>query len=686
MVTAPETQSAKRVRLCRAGLDLDGRVLPLLAGSVHYWRLAPAAWEPALRALADMGLKLVDTYVPWAVHEKVRGVHDFGASDPRLDVRRFLGLARELGLYAIVRPGPHINAELTRFGIPERVIWDERCQARSPRGQRVVLPVPPLAFPVPSYASTTFLDEASAWLSSVGRELAPLVYPAGPIVLVQVDNEGALYFRDGVYDQDWHPDAIAVYRTLLREKYGSVAKLCELYGVQTESFDMVEPPRRFTAETPLELLPHLDWAEAQERVVTEALLRLRKELENAGFAGLPFSHNLPLGENATPLDPAGLGRAVELLGLDYYHVASPDSVAAIARRTGELALRAEAHGYPAFSCELGAGFPPFFPPLAERDNALTALSALAYGLRGFNLYMAVERDRWIGAPVDQHGNRRPSFDFWQKLAAALERTRFAELEREVAVAIVVPRALRRLFRALHAFGPLSSAWFEIAGGGAVDACVEDEFGLGAPRAVSTSEFVRGLERRLDALAIPHAVTGSDVIDHTLRVARWVVVACGGALEPELLNRLLEARRADVALSFAPYLPELDATFRALDAAPRPAFADEPIPLLLPSDDDGLSRALARVRAVLDLPALAIEPTSARFTLHRDRSGAARVGFVINPDASPITARIELADLRGADDVLDGTHFHASRNSLEVSVGPFSARMLALDAGRGPMAS
>ena len=67
----------------------------------------------------------------------------------------------------------------------------------------------PFAFPVPSYASEAFLDEATRYFHALGPTLAPLVYPDGPIVMLQVDNEGALYFRDGAYDQDYHPDAIA---------------------------------------------------------------------------------------------------------------------------------------------------------------------------------------------------------------------------------------------------------------------------------------------------------------------------------------------------------------------------------------------------------------------------------------------------------------------------------------------
>ena len=43
------------------------------------------------------------------------------------------------------------------------------------------------------------------------------------------------------------------------------------------------------------------------------------------------------------------------------------------RRTTELAVRTEARKQPAFAAEMGAGFPPFFPPLDEKDSAFTVL-------------------------------------------------------------------------------------------------------------------------------------------------------------------------------------------------------------------------------------------------------------------------------------------------------------------------
>src|SRR5579871_3199207 len=142
----PEDGTPTRVRIHPHGLDLGGgETLPLWAGSMHYWRHPRGAWRAGLRAMRAMGLRLVDTYVPWGVHERSPGEFDFGSVDARLDVAAFLELAHEEGLRCVVRPGPHINAELTFFGVPERVVWDPECQARTPLGNPVMLPMVPVA-------------------------------------------------------------------------------------------------------------------------------------------------------------------------------------------------------------------------------------------------------------------------------------------------------------------------------------------------------------------------------------------------------------------------------------------------------------------------------------------------------------------------------------------------------------
>ncbi len=668
-----------RVELVPEGIRVGRSVLPLLAGTVHYWRLDPAAWRPALEAVKALGLGLVDTYVPWGVHERSTGEFDFGRGEARLDVTRFLRIAEDLGLYAIVRPGPHINAELTYFGIPERVIWIKECQAVSPGGRPVALPVPPLAFPVPSYASEAFHAEALVWLRAVGAELAPLVWPNGPMVLCQVDNEGAMYFRDGVYDQDYHPDAIAHYREFLRDKYEDVDVLRDVLGDPGVTFFNVEPPRRLQAATPADLARHLDWAEFQEALLARAFERYKIGLASAGVTGIPTSHNLPLSEGATPLDPERVGAVVDLLGLDYYHGATPPQRAEIARRTSELAVRSAARGHAPFACELGAGFPPFFPALSEEDNAFTALAALAYGLRGYNVYMAVERDRWIGAPADTRGRLRPSAEFWQRLSAALDKVRFSELERRAAVHVVIPRSLRRLARVMHAFGPISAALFQVLGGGAPNACFEDELGLGGPRVIEVDRFLAALENALDAERIPYAFSGGDTLRYSLKRAAWTIVASSSALEPELVERLGRARERGRVVTVGPYAPERDASFRPLEG-PLPIISGGRmgIPALLRFDGEAITRAVASAKENLELTSLASEPEAVRVTLHCDRRGTPRVLFAINATDQGISSRVDAVGAKGALDLFDGSVFRSRAGSLALELAPRSVRMLELE--------
>jgi beta-galactosidase len=304
-------------------------------------------------------MRFVDTYIPWAIHEVAPGVLELGEKDPQRDVAAFIRMAGELGLFVIARPGPHINAELTYFGIPDRVVWDPACQARSPHQNPVILPMIPAAFPVPSYVSNVFHEETARWFAEVGKVLVPLVYPAGPIVSFQVDNEGALYFRDGVYDQDYHPDAIDRYRTFLREKYGTIEALVTAYGgvekaasifgtteEGARTFDGVQPPKRFDATTVADLARHIDWAEFQERLLAGAIERFSDAMDRAGLKGVPRTHNFPPGQDATPLNAARVStsRGVDLVGYDYYNDASETSRAVIARRTTELAVRCTALG------------------------------------------------------------------------------------------------------------------------------------------------------------------------------------------------------------------------------------------------------------------------------------------------------------------------------------------------------
>jgi len=323
---------------------------------MHYWRHHPADWVPGLEAMRALGVRLLDTYVPWQVHETARGVFDFGEKDPYLDVAHFITLAGERDLKVIVRPGPHINAELTHFGLPERVVWDRDCQARTPKDNPVMLPMIPLAFPVPSYASQHFLDETAIWFEAVAEVLAPLRHPEGPIVLTQIDNEGALYFRDGPYDQDYHPDAIALFRAFLKHKYRTVKSFRAAWSDREINFASVLPPTKMDAKTEDDLVRHMDWMEFHEHLLAHGIGAMARLFEAAGFDGVPTMHNFPMGESATPLNAARMTADIDLVSLDYYQGANPRDHMTVMRRTSELAVRSAGRNSPPYAAEIGAGF------------------------------------------------------------------------------------------------------------------------------------------------------------------------------------------------------------------------------------------------------------------------------------------------------------------------------------------
>lgn len=656
--------------------DGQGELLPLWAGAMHYWRHAPEQWGPCLDAMRAMGLRIVDTYIPWGVHETALGTFDFGESFARLDVTRFLRLCAERGLYVVARPGPHINAELTYFGLPERVVWDPECQARTPRDNPVILPIVPVAFPVPSYASDAFHDEAALWFEAVGRALAPLQYPHGPIVMWQIDNEGALYFRDGAYDQDYHPDAVRLFRSFLREKYSSAKSLRRAWNEPTITFATAVPPHRFDAKTADELSRHMDWVEFHEHLLASAMARFAKALENAGCASVPTMHNLPLGEAATALNPGRIAQVVDLVGLDYYHSASPKHHLAILRRTSELAARCEGVRVPPYGAEVGAGFPPVFAPLDDKDSLYTLVSALAYGLRGFNLYMAVDRDRWVGAPIDEHGLPRRLADDYHALIEALDRVKFNTLRRRVPVRLVVPRVLRRLARATHAFGPVTPTLFSVAGAGPLESCLEDDLGLsegagggaeGLAAPIAGESFVRAFERALLARGVPFAYAGGEALAASIEGASWIVCTTAGGLKRDVLETLREARARGVAVTIGPSVPQRDGSMRVLER-PHDVRGLDVEPLDDPSRADA---RVARFVAQLGLPTFPSDPATAYVTVHEDEEGTPRVAFVMNPTHEAVLATVGLgASARAIVDLLPRTRDAARiQPSTASGVGP-----------------
>ncbi|OIJ90448.1 glycoside hydrolase family 35 protein [Streptomyces colonosanans] len=167
------------------GLLRDGRPHRILAGSLHYFRVHPEQWRDRLARLAAMGLNTVDTYIPWNFHEQHRGRPRF---DGWRDVERFLRLAQDAGLDAIVRPGPYICAEWDNGGLPAWLTGSQGMRLRSSHGP--------------------FLDAVARWFDQLIPRLATLqAAHGGPVVALQIENEYGSYGDDHAYMQ-WIRDAL----------------------------------------------------------------------------------------------------------------------------------------------------------------------------------------------------------------------------------------------------------------------------------------------------------------------------------------------------------------------------------------------------------------------------------------------------------------------------------------------
>ncbi|MEM1210141.1 MAG: beta-galactosidase [Planctomycetota bacterium] len=181
---------------------IDGRRLWLVSGAIHYPRVPRELWRSRIRAAKQAGLNCIETYVFWNAHEPAPGKFDFEGD---LDLRHFVELIGQEGMWCILRPGPFVCAEWDQGGLPPwlRAVNHER------KGDPVEVKL--------RQGDPRFLEACSRYLAAVMAQVAdlqatrpaagdgrPAMHPAptpgdpaggfgggagGPILLTQVENE-----------------------------------------------------------------------------------------------------------------------------------------------------------------------------------------------------------------------------------------------------------------------------------------------------------------------------------------------------------------------------------------------------------------------------------------------------------------------------------------------------------------
>ena len=99
----------------KEGFKLNGEPFKVIAGAMHYFRVPREYWRDRLLKIKACGFNTVETYTAWNLHEPEEGKFDFSGN---LDLKAYLDLIHELGMFAIVRPGPYICSEWEFGGLP----------------------------------------------------------------------------------------------------------------------------------------------------------------------------------------------------------------------------------------------------------------------------------------------------------------------------------------------------------------------------------------------------------------------------------------------------------------------------------------------------------------------------------------------------------------------------------------
>ena len=635
-------EARRRTWFDERGLKLEGgRSIPFYAGAMHYWRVPPVQWVPCLRAIHATGLTLVETYVPWRVHEPDPGAKLWTGER---DLARFLEAAWAAGLSVVLRPGPHINAELTSFGIPDWVLDDDACQARTAHGSPAWLPAPPRAFPIPSYASTKFHEHVRTWFASVADVVKPYLAPDGPVVAIGVDNEAQLFFRTGPFDLDYHPDALAWWR---------------------DASGLDEPPREWHANDAARCAL---WLKHKDEYIGRALEAVAKILDEVGLGELARFHNLPPGHYAhydLRRIQTGIGGPV---GIDAY--TSRAQLAELRRRAAALA--GNASPLP-LALEVGVGFFPWFPPLdesddptRERDHLLTLLAA---GVRGFNIYMAVERDRWYGAAISSTGKLEAT---WLKpLVAALAEVDWPSLRRQPIIALVDTRADARLGFAsnvLDPVTPLLADALELGPGGAAE--------LGSdPAAIAARRWQTAIARALELAQVPYAIVDESAPEEELARYRAVIAPTQERIDRGLWQRLravAEHKRAIVVIG--PTTPTRDDLDQPLaDGAPKRIGKLNEASL---DDIAGLADDLVALAGDLTEDWTVERPDEVRAMAYANAAGEVRVVFAVSDADKAVTAMLLAgATAKAMRDPITGEVLRVQDGKLSVPMQPRAVRML-----------
>jgi beta-galactosidase len=165
----PPAPSAQHfINIDGRGFIIHGKRAFIVAGEMQYARIPRAQWRDRLLRIKRAGYNTIQTYAFWNFHEPREGQFDFATGNH--DLNAYLQMIHSLGMYAIVRTGPYINAEWDTGGLP---VW-----------LRFKPGLLPMMDNAPFYAAVT-----PYWNRLFPIIVKNQITQGGPVIMVQLENE-----------------------------------------------------------------------------------------------------------------------------------------------------------------------------------------------------------------------------------------------------------------------------------------------------------------------------------------------------------------------------------------------------------------------------------------------------------------------------------------------------------------
>ena len=414
---------------------IDGQPRFLHSGELHYFRVPRRDWKTRMELLKAAGGNCLATYVPWLLHEPEEGRFVFDSDDGQLDFEAFLETAREVGLYAIVRPGPYQYSELINDGVP---LW---LTANYPELLARTFDGEVMGASVASYLHPLFLEKTRAWFNQVAPRLARHTLSRGGAVAgTQLDNElvGIQEWRGHL---DYHPvtmgfgDETGRYPRFLRRKYGTVAALNAAYGSEFPDFAAVRPLKPVELTAAPRIRRAKDYFDCYLAGIAEYTVVLREMLRAGGLDTLYLHNAANPNMNSYFMEAvAALGDGF-LLGTDNYYNLSQswpqnNPTPQYAVRTFYSLETLRLLGMPPTVLEMPSGSLADWPPCTPHEAKACYWTHLAMGAKGANFYIfsgganrpgtGTTSDVYdFSAPVGPAGEVRPLYGVQQEFGAFL---------------------------------------------------------------------------------------------------------------------------------------------------------------------------------------------------------------------------------------------------------------------------